>query len=101
MQTRCGDVVDLVQILRGTRNDLMQVAMSQERSILKAYRTIVQQPGCLLPRMSGSGSTCFGIFADAETAQSAARIIAAAEPNWWVRSARLLSTPRRRRYNWF
>ncbi len=93
LQTRCGDAVDLVQILRETRNDLMQSAISQERAILKAYRTIVQQPGCLLPRMSGSGSSCFGIFADAETAKSAARAIAAAEPTWWVRPTRLLSAP--------
>ena len=29
-------------------------------------------PGCLLTRMSGSGGTCFGLYADAETAASAA-----------------------------
>jgi 4-diphosphocytidyl-2-C-methyl-D-erythritol kinase len=33
--------------------------------------------------MSGSGPTCFGLFADPATAQSAAGTLAAAHPGWW------------------
>ena len=91
IKTQCQDVVDLAQILRETRNDLMQAAMSTERQILSAFRRLTEHPGCLLARMTGSGSTCFGIFADAETAQAATRAILKAEPRWWVRATRLLT----------
>ena len=33
-------------------------------------------PDCLLARMSGSGGTCFGLFADEAAAAEAARAIA-------------------------
>jgi 4-diphosphocytidyl-2-C-methyl-D-erythritol kinase len=46
-------------------------------------------PGCLLARMSGSGATCFGLFAAAPEAGAAARSIAGAHPAWWVRAASL------------
>ncbi len=41
-------------------------------------------PGCLAARMSGSGPTCFGIFADRAQAQLAADRIAGAHSGWWV-----------------
>ena len=41
-------------------------------------------PGALLARMSSSGATCFGIFADDECCQRAAEILKAAAPSWWV-----------------
>jgi 4-diphosphocytidyl-2-C-methyl-D-erythritol kinase len=40
--------------------------------------------------MSGSGGTHFGIFATAAQAESAAAALQAAEPGWWVASARVL-----------
>jgi 4-diphosphocytidyl-2-C-methyl-D-erythritol kinase len=39
--------------------------------------------------MSGSGATCFGLFADPLSAAAAARAIRAAEPGWWVADAGL------------
>ncbi len=47
-------------------------------------------PGCRLARMSGSGATCFGLFADSMAAQLAAEEIAGARPDWWVRAGRLI-----------
>ena len=84
------DVIDLVKILHDTRNDFMQSAMSGDRQIIAAFRKLTGQPGCLLARITGSGSTSFGIFADQETAQSAAKLISESEPNWWVRATRLV-----------
>jgi 4-diphosphocytidyl-2-C-methyl-D-erythritol kinase len=39
--------------------------------------------------MSGSGATCFGLFADPLSANAAARAVRAAEPGWWVADAAL------------
>jgi 4-diphosphocytidyl-2-C-methyl-D-erythritol kinase len=49
-------------------------------AVLVALRAL---PGCLLARMSGSGATCFGLFADAAAAEAAAQ----AMPGAWWRSA--------------
>ena len=45
------------------------------------------QAGCYLARMSGSGATCFGLFADPLTAAAAASALRAAHPGWWVDAA--------------
>ena len=37
-------------------------------------------PGAYLARMSGSGATCFALFADRDAAERAAATLAAAEP---------------------
>jgi 4-diphosphocytidyl-2-C-methyl-D-erythritol kinase len=83
------DVLDLVQALQQTRNDLMHPAIAIEPKILEVYRALTRQSGCLLARMTGSGSACFGIFADEETARAASFAIRHQEPKWWVRATRL------------
>jgi 4-diphosphocytidyl-2-C-methyl-D-erythritol kinase len=44
---------------------------------------------CRLARMSGSGSTCFGLFASAPAAMLAAESVLAKYPHWWVRATSL------------
>lgn len=85
------DVFDLVKQLQETRNDMMHPAMGLQPKILEAYRALTRQSGCLLARMTGSGSACFGIFPDEEAARMAANAIRKAEPKWWVRATRFLS----------
>ena len=46
--------------------------------------TLLNNSGSSLSRMSGSGATCFGLFADFELAKSAANNISTDNPNWWV-----------------
>jgi hypothetical protein len=41
-------------------------------------------PGALLTRMSGSGATCFGIFADDDCCRRAAQTLGKAAPGWWI-----------------
>lgn len=85
------DVFELIKQLQETRNDLMHPAMGMQPKILEAYRAIARQSGCLLARMTGSGTACFGIFADEETLRAAATAIRRQEPQWWVRATRLLT----------
>ena len=39
-----------------------------------------------LMSMSGSGGTCFGLYADMETAQSAQGRLAETHPGWWAQA---------------
>jgi len=45
---------------------------------------LAAQEGCALARMSGSGATCFGLFATVGARDVAAAAIAAARPGWWL-----------------
>jgi 4-diphosphocytidyl-2-C-methyl-D-erythritol kinase len=46
-------------------------------------------PGCKLARMSGSGATCFALFATLAEASAAAAAIQRRRPHWWVVPATL------------
>jgi 4-diphosphocytidyl-2-C-methyl-D-erythritol kinase len=85
------DVAELAGYLAGQRNDLEAPAITVAPVIATVKAALAAQGGCLLARMSGSGATCFGLFADAETAQAAARAIRSSHREWWVEPTRLLS----------
>ncbi|MEQ8291502.1 MAG: 4-(cytidine 5'-diphospho)-2-C-methyl-D-erythritol kinase [Roseovarius sp.] len=80
---------ELIEWLRGMRNDLQEPAIEAEPVIQQVFETLERTPGCQLARMSGSGGTCFGIYKDAETAGSAAGRLQESFPSWWVRATRL------------
>ncbi len=75
---------DLVQ----SRNDLAEAAIGIAPVIGDVLAALRNGPDCLLARLSGSGATCFGLFADDSAAAQAARVISAAHPGWWVRATR-------------
>lgn len=79
------DAAALTGWLSATRNDLQPPALGLRPVIADCLAALSAQ-GARLARMSGSGATCFGIFADAYAAQGAAQAIAAAQPGWWVRA---------------
>ena len=72
-----------VHYLNELRNDLELPAFELIPNI-KNVITLLNNSGSSLSRMSGSGATCFGLFADFELAKSAANIISTDNPNWWV-----------------
>ena len=43
--------------------------------------------------MSGSGATCFGLFATEAPALAAMSALRAARPNWWVAAAPAMGDP--------
>ncbi|OYD84062.1 4-(cytidine 5'-diphospho)-2-C-methyl-D-erythritol kinase [Azospirillum brasilense] len=88
-----GDAAALAALLRERRNDLTEPALTVAPVIAAVLAALDGTDGCLLARLSGSGATCFGLYADADQASAAARSIQAAQPRWWARAARLLPTP--------
>lgn len=72
------------------RNDLEAPAMAIAPVIDRVRAALRATPGCHLARMSGSGSTVFGLFATAAASAAAATRLAAAHPGWWVRAAPIL-----------
>jgi len=84
------DAGALAALLRERRNDLEAPALAQEPAIGRVLARLGGAPGCLLARMSGSGGTCFGLFAGEADAAAAARAIAREHPAWWVQPTRLV-----------
>ncbi|MBX3508001.1 MAG: 4-(cytidine 5'-diphospho)-2-C-methyl-D-erythritol kinase [Parvibaculum sp.] len=82
---------DLVEWLQGEPNDLERPARALLPLIGEVIGAIAATPGCRLARMSGSGATCFGIYASASEAQSAAAALSAAHPGWWIAAAPAVS----------
>jgi 4-diphosphocytidyl-2-C-methyl-D-erythritol kinase len=70
-------------------NDLEAPAIRIQPVIADVLSALRDSPGVLLSRMSGSGATCFAIFASGEDAGSAARSILADHPAWWVHAGEL------------
>ncbi|MGO4852474.1 4-(cytidine 5'-diphospho)-2-C-methyl-D-erythritol kinase [Phaeovulum sp. W22_SRMD_FR3] len=86
-----GDVADLVGFLQHCRNDLEAPALTVAPVVGRVLAALAAQPGCAVARMSGSGATCFGLFARRDAAKEAARVLWAAEPGWWVKETGLLA----------
>ncbi len=86
------DAISLAQMLiESRRNDLCDSAIALEPSIRTVLEVLTLLPGCLLARMSGSGATCFGLYADQAAAMAAAKILQTSRPNWWSTAAPLLT----------
>lgn len=88
------DTAALAILLRGRRNDLEAAAARLMPVVGDVLAALVRQKGCLLARMSGSGATCFGLFATAGAAADAAASLARAEPGWWVEASPLVADAR-------
>lgn len=73
----------LVNWLKLARNDMEAAARSLAPPIGDALNALTSQRAAF-SRMSGSGSTCFGLFSSAAAAQSTAEAIRAAQPGWFV-----------------
>jgi 4-diphosphocytidyl-2-C-methyl-D-erythritol kinase len=78
------DLAGLCTYVRARGNGLEGPAIGQMSAIGDMKAALERQPGCRLAAMSGSGPTCFGLFADEEGARRAAARIASDSPGWWV-----------------
>jgi 4-diphosphocytidyl-2-C-methyl-D-erythritol kinase len=79
----------LLAWLADQSNDLESTAITIAPAIAEVLGAITDIPGCRLSRMSGSGSACFGLFDSARAAIAAARRLALARPDGWVRAGSL------------
>ena len=86
------DADALVDWLGATRNDLQPPAIAAAPVIADVLQALDGQ-GARLARMSGSGATCFGIFANAGAADRAAAALA--RNGWWAVATELASAPAR------
>jgi len=83
------DAAALAIALSRRRNDLTDAALSLAPEIGDVLSALAAEPAALIARMSGSGATCFALFAARSEAVAAATHLAAAHPRWWVAEGKL------------
>ncbi|WP_300471535.1 4-(cytidine 5'-diphospho)-2-C-methyl-D-erythritol kinase [Breoghania sp.] len=83
------DARALAAWLSTTRNDLQQPAIETAPVIAEVLSALEALPGTLLARMSGSGATCFALFERRNETETAAALVSASHPDWWIRATTL------------
>ena len=78
------DLPSLVDVMRRRGNDLERPATALLPAVADIKAALAAQPGCRIAAMSGSGPTCFGIFADDASAARTTAELASQHPRWWV-----------------
>ncbi len=79
----------MIAFLEQHGNDLTQAAITCSPVIAEVLDALRALPGARLARMSGSGATCFALFATAGEASAAASLLQAAPKHWWVSATTL------------
>lgn len=82
---------DLARALARGGNDLTEAAIGLVPAIGEVIEAIGATGHCLLARMSGSGATCFGLYAGEKDARNAVRALRARNRRWWTVAAPLLA----------
>lgn len=81
------DAEALAERLAEAGNDLGEAAEALAPEITGVLAALRAQPGALFARMSGSGATCFAMFASQAEAEAARTALAAQHPRWWLAAA--------------
>ena len=74
---------------RTARNDLANPAIGIASVIAEVIAMLIESNSELV-RMSGSGATCFALYADEQARDLASEIVAARYPRWWSVATTLL-----------
>ncbi len=80
------DYESVITFVRHVGNDLIKSASSLAPVLDQVMHAIQGTINCDYVSMSGSGSTCFGLYKNCTDAKNAAKMIKSFAPDWWVKS---------------
>jgi 4-diphosphocytidyl-2-C-methyl-D-erythritol kinase len=84
-----GDLEKLIAYAAPRGNGLEAAATRLVPEIGTVLAALAGLDGARLARLSGSGPTCFALFATPRAALRAATLLAEREPDWWIAASRL------------
>ena len=85
------DKNEFIQFIKSTKNDLESTTIKIFPAIKNLLDILKSTNGCVLSRMTGSGSTCFGLYTKKIEADEAKNQALKNFPKAWVRVAKLFS----------
>jgi 4-diphosphocytidyl-2-C-methyl-D-erythritol kinase len=89
LHTALSSTSTLLAFLQQQHNSLQPYAEHHAPILQHIIQLLLSQPECQLARMSGSGSTCFGLFTSEQAAKQAATQLRALHPQWWILASAL------------
>ncbi len=75
--------LDFLNIIKKDRNDLQKIVEKKYPEVSRLIIFLSKQKGCFFSRMSGSGSSCYGVFNNIKTARLALTKIKRKFPKYW------------------
>jgi 4-diphosphocytidyl-2-C-methyl-D-erythritol kinase len=84
-----GSFERLIDYAAARRNDLEPAALSLAPVIGEVLAALQSCDGTRLARLSGSGPTCFALFATEDEAKAAATSLRTLHPSWWIEATTL------------
>ena len=87
--THFRDTEQFIEYLKRQRNDLQPIAVNKWPEIKEVLDTIEKSQDVLISRMSGSGSTCFGLYRTQDIAKRAVRFLNQKSNKWWVKFSKV------------
>ena len=72
-----------IKFIKKEKNDLQKIVEKKHKKIKNILDLIKTQKNCLLSRMTGSGSVCFGMFLNRKSAKQGLTKIKKKLPNYW------------------
>ena len=72
-----------VRLIKKQQNDLQSIITKRYKPINKIITSLSFLDGCLISRMTGSGSVCFGMFKSQKLAKLGLKNIKKKFPKYW------------------
>ena len=80
--------VALINHIFNLKNDLQSIVEKKYPLIQKLLLNISNEKGCYFSRMTGSGSVCYGVFINLNSAKKARINLKKIYPKFWVSIAK-------------
>ena len=81
---------NLIEILINSKNDLQSIVEKKHKILRKLLLNIDELKGCYFSRMTGSGSTCYGLFANKNSSLVALKKLRKKYPKFWFSIAKTI-----------
>ena len=81
---------NIIETIKNRKNDLEKTAIKYAPKIAEILSEIKKQENCLISRMSGSGSTCFGLFYKESEAKNATENLTKRYPDFYIKTSKLI-----------
>ncbi len=81
--TQIASEKNYIKFVENEKNCLQKIVENKHKKVKKLLDLIELQKDCYFSRMTGSGSTCYGMFKNKKKAMNALKIIRRKLPNFW------------------
>ena len=81
---------NFIDLLKNSKNDLQSIVEKKHKILRKLLLNINEFKGCYFSRMTGSGSTCYGLFVDKNSSLVALKKLRKKYPKFWFSIAKTI-----------